>query len=230
MRCWAKRSQLKVFSAFSGSGAHGDCADSYQNHGWHPLCVARRAGPGPETRPCGLGTGGAANKPVRRTRAWGGVHRAGGGEHRPTQRVGPRLPGTTNGPVGITRFPQRRQVAGWPRGAHSAGACRQSGYGRAPHGALKSVLQMCSTHHPRAGSEISVKKISNQHPVSVGCYEKSKPVASQAATGFSVRLPRAGGRPPRTVPTQGGFSGPACHGTFFAVDGPCGRARRAPPD
>jgi len=88
--------------------------------------TACRAGPGPETRPDGLGTGGSASKPVRRTLAWGGVHRAGG------VHTGPRSASAQGGrhhqwPCSIARFPPQRQVAGWPRGAHSAGACRQSG-------------------------------------------------------------------------------------------------------
>ncbi len=230
MRCWAKRSRLKVFSAFSGSGAHGDCADSYQNYGWHPPCVARRAvqGQGQKLAPTGWARVGLRASPCA-ARWRGAVFTVPVGCTQAHAARRPKAAGHHQRLCGIARFPQRRQVAGWPRGAHSAGACRQSGYGCAPHGALKSVLQRCSAHRPRAGSGIAAQKTANARPVSVDCYEKSKPVASQPATGFSVRLPRVGGRPPRTAPTQGSFSGPACHSTFFAVEGRCGRARRGPP-
>ncbi len=192
--------------------------------------TACRAGQGPETRPGGLGTGGSASKPVRRTLAWGGVHRAWRGEHRPTQRIGPRRPGTTSGPAASPGSHRNGKWQAGPAARTALARAGNRGNGCAPHGALKSVLQMCSAHRPRTGSGIAAQKTANARPISVDCYEKSKPVATQPATGFSVRLPRVGGRPPRTAPTQGGFSGSACHGTFFAVDGRCGRARRAPPD
>lgn len=228
MRCWAKRSQLKVIRPFLALAPMGIAQTAIKTMdgtrpAWHGVPYRARNSPG------GLGTGGSANKPVRRTLAWGGVHRAGGGEHRPTQRVGPRRPGTTDGPAAS---PDSHSVGKWQAGPAARTALARAGNrgnGCAPHGALKSVLQRCSAHRPRTGSGIAAQKTVKARPVSVDCYEKSKPVASQPATGFSVRLPRAGGRPPRTAPTQGGFSGPACHGTFFAVEGRCGRARRGPP-
>jgi hypothetical protein len=229
MRCWAKRSRLNFFSAFSGSGAHGDCADSYQNHGWHPPCVARRAvqGQGQKLALAGWARVGLRASPCA-ARWRGAVFAVPGGVN-----TGPRSASAQGGrhhqrPCSIARFPQRRQVAG-PAARTALARAGNQGNGCAPHGALKSVLQRCSAHRPRTGSGIAAQKTVNARPVSVDCYEKSKPVASQPATGFSVRLPRAGGRPARTAPTQGGFSGPACHGTFFAVEGRCGRARRGPP-
>ena len=128
MRCWAKRSRLKVFSAFSGSGAHGDCADSYQNYGWHPPCVARRAvqGKGQKLALAGWARVGLRASPCA-ARGRGAVFTVPGGVN-----TGPRSASAQGGrhhqrPCSIARFPPQRQVAGWPRGAHSAGACRQSG-------------------------------------------------------------------------------------------------------
>lgn len=230
MRCWAKRSRLKVFSAFSGSGAHGDCADSYQNYGWHPPCVARRAvqGQGQKLAPTGWARVGLRASPCA-ARWRGAVFTVPVGCTQAHAAHRPKAAGTTSGPAASPGSHRNGKWQAGPAARTALARAGNRGNGCAPHGALKSVLQMCSAHRPRARFGIAAKKMANAHPVSVRCYEKSKPVASPPATGFSVRLPRAGGGSPRAAPTQGGFSGPACHSTFFAVEGRCGRARRGPP-